>query len=394
MILLAVNDFPPLLGGESALYLGLARRLSRHEALVLAPRLPGDAEIDARLAVEVARRPLPEARGAPSRAARAAVAGWHMARILGARRVRTIVCGQLLSLGGPTVVLARRHRIPYVVFVHGADLSDYCGREPWRSLGRLILRGAETVLVNSRFTASLVERMLPGAARRFVVLPMGVEPAPPPDPARIARLRRSWGLAGGPVLLSVARLVPCKGHDVALAALPALLRRHPDLRYLIVGDGPARRALEGRARSLGVAGRVVFAGALPAADLAACYDLATLFVQLSRDDGPGGGVEGFGLTFLEASSHGLPSVAGRSGGVPEAVLDGGTGILVTPRDGAAFAAAVTRLLEDAGERDRMAATCRRWAADHPWEAAADCLRRVTGLPLAAAPLSGDAREAS
>lgn len=385
MILLAVNDFPPLVGGEATLYFGLARRLRRDEALVLAPRLPGDAGVDARLAVEVARRPIPAARGSLSRAARAAAAGWHLARLLARRPVDVLACGQLLSLGGPTLLLARRHRLPYVVFVHGADLADYCGREPWRSLGRRIVAGARAVVVNSRFTAGLVERLLPGAARRLEVLPLGVEPAPLPDPARAARLRRDLALGDGPILLSVARLVASKGHDVVIEALPGLARRFPGLRYLVVGDGPRRRALERQTRRLGMEDRVVFAGPVGADDLASCYDLASLFVQLSRDGGPGGGVEGFGLSFLEAASHGLPAVAGRSGGVPEAVLEEESGLLVPPADGAAFVAAATRLLEDQAERRRLADGARRWAGRHTWEAAAERFREIAGLPAAAAP---------
>lgn len=127
--------------------------------------------------------------------------------------------------------------------------------------------------------------MLPGAAPRVVVLPMGVEPAPP---VRVGRLRRDLKLGDGPILLSVARLVPSKGHDVVIGALPDLARRLPGLRYLIVGEGPYRPALETLARRLGVDDRVVFAGAMCRDDVGACYDLATLFVQLSRDGGPGG----------------------------------------------------------------------------------------------------------
>jgi phosphatidylinositol alpha-1,6-mannosyltransferase len=388
VILLAVNDFPPMVGGEATLYFGLARRLRRDEALVLAPRLPGDAAVDARLPAEVVRRPLPAARGGPSRAARVAVAGWHLARLLAARRVTFIACGQLLSLGAPTLLLARRHRLPYAVFVHGADLADYCGREPWRSLGRRIVRGARAVLVNSRFTAGLVDRFLPGAARRIEVLPLGVDPAPPAEPARVARLRRDLDLGEGPVLLSVARLVASKGHDVVLAALPELARRFPGLRYLVVGDGPRRPALERLARRLGVGGRVVFAGPVGGDDLPACYDLATLFVQMSRDGGPGGGVEGFGLTFLEAASHGLPALAGQSGGVAEAVLDGGSGLLLPPGDAGALVAAAGRLLEDDAARRRLAAGARRWAARHTWEEAAERLREVAGVSAAAAAPGG------
>lgn len=376
MLLLAVNDFPPLLGGEATLYHGLARHLGREEALVLAPRAAGDEAIDARLPVEVVRRWLPGHGGSMRRVARACVGAIHLAALLLRRRVDYLVCGQLLSIGAPMAVLARLWRIRYAVLVHGADLADYADREPWGRLARFVLSHAHTVVANSRFTASLVDRLLPGAARRIIVLPMGVDPPPPVPPERVRALRQEHGIGDGPVLLSVSRLIPMKGHDVVIEALPRLLERFPDLTYLIVGDGPNRSVLQDLARERGVAARVIFAGRVDAGALPAHYALATLFVQLSRATGEYDGLEGFGLSYLEAASFGLPSVAGRSGGVPEAIADGESGLLVPPEDAGAFAAAVERLLARPAELGRLAAGARRWAASHPWEASARCLRSL------------------
>src|SRR5262245_58364506 len=212
--------------------------------MVLAPRAGGDAPVDARLPVEVARRFLPAHKGALSRAARSACAAWHLGRLFLNRRFRYLVCGQLLSLGVPSRLVARLAGVRYAVFVHGADLVDFHDRPPWGRLARWVVEGADTVVVNSRFTGDLVERLLQGAARRIVVLPMGVDPrASEPDPASVERLRGRYGLAGRRVLLSVARLAALKGHDVVIAVLPDLLRRHPDLAYLVVGTGPLRPAL-------------------------------------------------------------------------------------------------------------------------------------------------------
>lgn len=375
-VLFAVNDFPPLLGGESTLYHGLARHLDAREAVVLAPRLPGDARVDRELSVEVLRRRIPDPGGSVSRLARPAAAGLHLASHLVRRRYRYLVCGQLLSLGVPIRLAARLLGVPYAVFVHGADLLDYHDRPPWGRLARWVIEGADAVLANSRFTASLVAHLLPGSARRIVVLPMGVDRPREPRQETVQELRRRYRLGGGPVLLSVARLVPCKGHDVVLRAIPRLLARHPALRYLIVGSGPQGEALRRLAVERGVAERVVFCGAVPAEDLPAHFRLATLFVQLSRASGARGGLEGFGLSFLEAASHGLPAIGGRSGGVPEAVQEELTGLLVPPLDEAAFAAAADRLLADPHERARMAEAARLWALSHAWERSAAVLRSV------------------
>jgi len=376
VVLLAVNDFPPLLGGESALYYGLARHLPPRDTLILAPRAPGGNMVDRSLQVEVIRRWLPPHGGALSRFARALLAAGHLLRLLRRRPIRYLLCGQLLSLGVPTRLAARLFRIPYAVFVHGADLLDYHDRDPWGRLAAWVVAGAQAVVVNSRFTASMVDRLLPGAARRIVVLPIGVDPAPRVDPVEVDRLRRRYGLGGGPILLSVSRLVEMKGHDVVIEALPRLLARHPAARYLIVGDGPHRPALERLTRHQGVENVVICAGKVPAAEIPAHYALATLFVQLSRRTGAYDGLEGFGISFLEAASHGLPCIGGRSGGVPEAVEEGESGILVPPEDGDAFLETVERLLSAPRERARMAESARRWAAAHTWERSVACLRSL------------------
>jgi len=375
-VLFAVNDFPPLFGGESTLYHGLARHLPAGEAALLAPRLPGDQACDRDLPVRVFRRRIPEHGGHLSRLARSACALAHLEALLSAHRYRYLVCGQLLSLGVPVRLLALLHGLPYAVFVHGADLLDYHDRPPWGRLARWVVEGADAVLVNSRFTGALVERLLPGAARRIVVLPMGVSSPQPPSDIQLADLRRRYRLEGGPVLLSVARLVPCKGHDIVLRALPSLLRHHPDLRYLIVGAGPQRASLERLAADLGVAESVVFCGLVPQAELPAHFRVATLFVLLSRATGQYDGLEGFGLAFLEAASHGLPAIGGRSGGVPEAVQEELTGLLVPPLDLEAFATAAERLLGDPGARARMSEAARLWALSHTWERSASVLRSV------------------
>jgi phosphatidylinositol alpha-1,6-mannosyltransferase len=375
-VLFAVNDFPPILGGESRLYHALARHLPGDEIVVWAPRLQGSEAIDAALPCAVRRGRIPGHGGTPSRLLRSLFGGAHLAALGARERPRYLLCGQILSLGGPIRLLAGALRIPYGVFVHGADVADY-GRSAFiRPLLGGILAGADAVFANSRFTAGLVEEMFPGRARRVVVLPMGVDPPEPAPDATVEALRRRYGLGAGPVLLTMARLAPVKGHETVIAALPRLLPRHPGLRYLVVGDGPERRRLEETAHREGVAPMVRFAGAVPDSERAAHFALATLFTMLSRRVERYDGLEGFGLVFLEAASHGLAAIGGASGGVPEAIRHGETGLLVPPGDAAAFAEAASRLLGDDAARRRLGDTARRWAAAHPWSRSADTLRAV------------------
>jgi len=162
------------------------------------------------------------------------------------------------------------------------------------------------------------------------------------------------------------------------------------VRYLVVGCGPDRDRLARHATAHGVADRVVFTGAVPQDELAAHYSLGTVFVQLSRDEGGRSGVEGFGLSFLEAAAYGLPSIGGRSGGAAEALRDGETGFLIAPRDGPAFVDRAARLLGDDDLRARMGRAALRWAAAHRWDAGARCLLSLAPHPAAISSLTSRA----
>jgi glycosyltransferase involved in cell wall biosynthesis len=139
------------------------------------------------------------------------------------------------------------------------------------------------------------------------------------------------------VVLAVGRLVPQKGHDVAVRALPALLRERPRAVLVVLGEGPERARLEALAASLGVAGALRLPGNVP--DVCNWLARAQLLVHPSR-------WEGFGLVSLEAMLAARPVVATRASSAPEIVADGETGVLVPPEDAAALAGAVARILAD------------------------------------------------
>src|SRR5690606_11449918 len=144
-------------------------------------------------------------------------------------------------------------------------------------------------------------------------------------------IRRRYGLADRPVAVCVSRLVPRKGQDTLIRAWPAVLRRVPEAALLLVGGGPYRPELQRLAERCGVAGSVVFTGSVPWEELPAHYDAGDVFAMPCRTRRRGLDVEGLGIVYLEASATGLPVVAGNSGGAPDAVLDGETGVVVDGR---------------------------------------------------------------
>jgi phosphatidylinositol alpha-1,6-mannosyltransferase len=181
---------------------------------------------------------------------------------------------------------------------------------------------------------------------------LGTDPAYFQPGRDIGALRAKLDLGDGPVVLTVARLVPHKGQDVGIRAIASLAREFPTLRYLLVGEGHDEERLRLLADDLNVTDRIIFAGVLSDEDVAEAYAMASVYLGLSRID-RGVNVEGFGISFVEAGASGTPSVAGDSGGVRAAVRDGVTGIVVTPDDVVAAADALRLLLGDPVRRKAM-----------------------------------------
>jgi phosphatidylinositol alpha-1,6-mannosyltransferase len=186
------------------------------------------------------------------------------------------------------------------------------------------------------------------------------------------------GLAGRPSLLTVARLEdPYKGVDTVLRALPAIAERVPDVQYIVAGDGRLRAELELLATQLGCHDRVHFVGRVSDADLAALYRHCTAFVLMSRDRPDDGGAEGFGLVFLEANSFGKPVLGGNSGGIPDAVIEGTTGLLADPESIVSVAEQAICLLTNAEFANRLGRQGReRVLRELTWTAAARGLRQA------------------
>jgi phosphatidylinositol alpha-1,6-mannosyltransferase len=275
-------------------------------------------------------------------------------------------CGELKPAGYPARWLARRHGVPYGVVVHGTELLLLAAKiqrsrfKRWTAGG--LLAGATVIAANSAWTAELARVVCgmlarPDLAARVRVVPLGTEPKDFRPGIDARAVRAKYGLDGGPWLLTVARLEWHKGIDNMMLALPALREAHPTVRYAIAGVGPRRPQLEALAREAGVADAVKFLGAVPDADLPALYNAADLYVGASRRHDLL--VEGFGISLVEASASGLAVVGGRSGGVPDAVREGETGLLVDPEQPAAIAAGIHRLLGDAELRARLGAAGRR-----------------------------------
>ena len=190
-------------------------------------------------------------------------------------------------------------------------------------------------------------------------------------------VRRRYGLLDRPTVVCVSRLVPRKGQDTLIRALPAIAAKVPDVALLIVGGGGDLPRLQRLAATIGVGDDVVFAGAAPADELAAHYAAGDVFAMPCRTRHRGLDVEGLGIVYLEASAVGLPVVAGASGGAPDAVLAGETGHVVDGRSVPAVADPLIDLLTDPEKARRMGRRGRDWVqSEWRWDTLA---ARLSGL---------------
>jgi phosphatidylinositol alpha-1,6-mannosyltransferase len=290
---------------------------------------------------------------------------WRASALARASRPAFVWCGELKPAGYPARWLHARRGVPYGVILHGTELlllDEKSRRSVFkRGVAGSLLGHAAVAVANSRWTGDLARSVLERLGRPDLpveVVPLGTTPSHFRPGVDTTAVRTRYGLdGGGPWLLTVARLEWHKGIDTVIKALPAVRAAHPAARYAVAGVGPRLPHFERLARELGVADAMRFLGAIPDADLPAVYNAADLYVGASRRHELL--VEGFGISLVEASACGLAVVGGRSGGVPDAVRDGETGILVDPEDPRAVAAGITELLGDAERRRRLGAAGRR-----------------------------------
>jgi phosphatidyl-myo-inositol dimannoside synthase len=249
---------------------------------------------------------------------------------------------------------------PAVVHVAGKDFTS-----PWIRLGFAAdkarvemvtgLNAAAAVVAISEFTRGAL--VAGGVTRSIDRIEPGVEAVPIPTASAILPIDRT---SADPLVLCVARHERRKGQHLLLEAVAQARARAPRLRLVITSDGPERARLEARARELALGDAVVFAGRVDADVLAALYRAADVFclTPIVVRDGDRDDFEGFGIVYSEAASVGVPSIASRSGGACEAVIDGETGIVVPENDVGALAAALVELARNRALRMSLGAAAK------------------------------------
>ncbi|GAA2700492.1 glycosyltransferase family 4 protein [Micromonospora olivasterospora] len=361
--LLITNDFPPRPGGIQSFVHNLAVRQPAGSVVVYASSWRGADKFDADQPFEVVRERTRVLLPTPLVARRAA-------RLARRYDCDSVWFGAAAPLGLLAAGLRRRAGIRRVVaLTHGHEVG-WAALPGARTALRRIGRGADVVTYLGEYTRVRLERALHGVTELHRLAPgVDVDTYHPDVDGEPVRVR--LGLADRPVVVCVSRLVPRKGQDMLIRAMPEIRRRVPDAALLVVGGGPYRGTLEKLARQAGVERDVVFTGSVPAVELPAHYAAGDVYAMPCRTRNRGLDVEGLGIVYLEASATGLPVVAGDSGGAPDAVREGETGYVVSGRDVAQLADRVATLLADRDLARQLGAAGRAWVErEWRWEAQA------------------------
>jgi phosphatidylinositol alpha-1,6-mannosyltransferase len=232
-----------------------------------------------------------------------------------------VLCGHI-NLLAAALAVAWRYRAPLVLWVYGIDVWH----RPSSRIAAWACAHVDGYGSISRVTADRFRSWAALDGKREWIVPNAIElDRFTPGPKNGVLVDR-YGVRGKTIIATLARLVAherMKGVDEVLEALPRLLRARPDLAYLVMGDGSDKGRLEQKARTLGIADKVIFTGRIAEHEKADHYRLADVYAMPSRG-------EGFGFVFLEAMACGVPVVASSSDGGREAVRDGALGSLVNP----------------------------------------------------------------
>jgi phosphatidyl-myo-inositol dimannoside synthase len=363
--LIVTNDFPPRQGGIQSFVHGLASRQPPGSVVVYASDHHGSAAFDA-------AQPFPVLRHATGLLVPTPAARRRAVEALQDFGCTAVWFGAAAPLGllAPALRAAGAQRLVATTHGHEAGWAMLPGA---RQALRRISDGVDVVTYLGEYFRSRLASTL-GRSAGLVQLTPGVDTDTFRPDVDGSAVRARYGLTDRPVIVCVSRLVPRKGQDTLIHALPLVQHRVRDAALLLVGAGRYREELETLAGSLGVADSVRFTGGVPHDELPAHYAAGDVFAMPCRTRRGGLDIEGLGIVFLEASATGLPVLVGDSGGAPDAVRDGETGLLVDGREVAAVADRLVQLLTDESLRSRMGAAGRAWVErDWRWDVLADKL---------------------
>jgi phosphatidyl-myo-inositol dimannoside synthase len=363
-LLVFTTQFPPDVGGVEKMTWQLGRHLQQKgvQVTVLAPSVPDCEEFDSNESLRIVRYSLSDPRTTVAKFVQKKKLADTLKRTLRESAADGVLCTAWDPCGYVASIVCAASNVPYFLIAHGMELMQLPAAVPARAAKRRMrtrtLKYARRIFAVSQFTKDRVVD-LGVEPDRVRVIPNGVAVHGHAAPGR-----------QGNVIVTVARLVPRKGHDAVLRAMPELLKSIPDVVYQIVGTGPELPRLQSLANELGLNGHVRFCGQVSDAEREQILDECSVFVFPTRATATD--FEGLGIALLEAMAKGKPAVVTRAGGVPELVEHGHTGLIVEPDDARGLQQAIIDLLSDPAKATLMGKQARWVVSDrYDWNIIAE-----------------------
>jgi len=363
-VLFVTNDFGPRAGGIETFVIGLIERRPFGQTIVYTSAQTGSEAYDqawkANFGVTVIRDRAKILLPTP-RVAR------NLSRVIKESNIQVAAFGAAAPLGLLSASMKKAGVRKTVALTHGHEVW-WAKVFPFNWALRKIGTSVDSLTYLGEFTQQAISKSLSkAAAQKMVKIAPGID-VDHFSPQNSAQLRKELKIDDKRVIVSVGRLVHRKGQDHLIQAMPEILKRVPDAHILMVGQGPYLSHLKKLVQELNLVDHVSFIGRIQYAQLPQYICAGDIFAMPSRSRFFGLEVEGLGIVYLEASACGLPVIAGSSGGAPDAVLDGVTGIVVDGENNQEIATAAIKLLQDLAGSKAMGLAGREWIIENwRWE---------------------------
>jgi phosphatidylinositol alpha-1,6-mannosyltransferase len=372
-VLFVTNDFGPRAGGIETFIIGLIERRSFASTIVYTSAQANSQEYDQiwekKYGVKVIRDSSRILLPTPRVARR-------ISALIKAEGISVAAFGAAAPLGLLAHSMKRSGIVRIVALTHGHEVW-WAKVFPFNLLLRRIGTGVDSLTYLGEYTRQMISRPLTQSAKSAMIK---IAPGIDTDhfsPRNSANLRQSLQLSQKKIIVCVARLVHRKGQDKLIDAMPSILESISNAHLLIVGQGPYQSKLVKRVKKLGLEESVTFVGRINYEKLPEYICVGDLFAMPSRSRFGGLEVEGLGIAYLEASACGLPVIAGSSGGAPDAVVDGKSGVVVNGTDITAIAKTVIKFLRDPEGSRQMGQFGRNWVVEKwRWEIWSQAFERL------------------
>lgn len=346
--LLIAVDFPPLVGGIATLLYNIWKRLPSDQFVILAPEFGNYKELDKKEKYKIYRFCFPLGYGTINRILRSLFLIIYTLFLVKKEKINLLICGSPVSPGIVGLVIKKIFNVPYVIFAYGGETLYYSDHPKIIKFMKFIINNADLIVADSQYTKNEFEK-ISSSQKNFSVITPGVDIDIFKPEEKNKELAQRYNLENKKVLLTVARLAKRKGHDIIIKILSEIIEKVPNLVYIIVGTGPEEQNLKKLAHNLSLENNIIFTGYVKDEEIPKYYNLCDIFIMLSKEmkgDWHTEPIEGFGISFLEASACAKPVVAGRSGGTEDAVIHNESGFLVNPEDKKEIKEVILKLLKD------------------------------------------------